>query len=303
MIRSLSHMTPILLLIGLTLPLDSPSAEPADTARFADRPAEVIRGFTRIPTGQIHFRRAGKASEHAPVVLFHQSPNSSQVFVEFMSELGADRAVFAPDTPGFGESDLPSGQPEIRDYAESMVAFLDANDIGRADLLGYHTGAAIAIEVARLRPDRVRRLVLVGIPAFTPDEAAAFEARPWPQPFDVDGDAIAASWRSSLQWRGPGQSDASVRRWFDQKTANGPTSWWGARAALRYPTAEALQDIDTPIFFIRPRDDLWDSSLRVLPSIPDAARLDLPQFAFGLFEAVPAEMAGYVREFLDRESM
>jgi hypothetical protein len=93
-----------------------------------------------------------------------------------------------------------------------------------------------------------------------------------------------------------------VRRWFEQKTSNGPTAWWGARAALRYPTSEALSEVEAPIFFIRPKADLWDISLRVLPSMPDARRLDLPQYGFGLFEAAPEEMADRVRQFLDRDA-
>ncbi len=290
------------LLAALSLFAAPVLAEPADRSRFEDRPAEVTRDFADTPGGQIHFRRAGDASEHPPVVLFHQSPNSSQVFVEFMAELGVDRAVFAPDTPGFGESDRPSDIPEIADYAAALAVFLDAENIGRADLLGYHTGAAIAIEIARRHPERVRRLILVGIPAFTPEEAAAFEAQPWPKPFDNEGKAVAESWRSSLQWRGKGQSDASVRRWFDQKTANGPFAWWGARSALRYPTREALSEIDAPILFVRPRDDLWESSLRVLPELTNSQRLDLPQYGFGLFEAAPAYMASEVRSFLDWET-
>ena len=289
------------LVVGSAVLLTSPAAaEPADPSRFAERPAEVTRGFVTVAGRQLHYRRAGAQSEHPPLVLFHQSPASSHVYVEFMAEMGADRAVYAPDTPGFGESDMPESPPEIEDYARAFAGFLDAMNLGRVDLVGYHTGAASAIELARRHPHRVRRLILVGIPAFTPEEAAAFEAEPWPQPFDEDGEAVAASWRSTRDWWSrKGGSEAMIRRSFDQKIANGPNAWWGARAALRYRTIDALREVKAPILFIRPQDDLWESSLRVLPAIPDAERLDLPQHGFGMWERAPEEMAEHIRAFLN----
>ena len=279
-------------------------AQPADTARFADRPAEVSRHFAYVGEAQMHFRRAGMQADKTPLVLFHQSPSSSMVFVEYMAEMGADRMVYAPDTPGFGNSDLPTEPPLVEDYATAMIAFLDASNLAQVDLLGYHTGAAIAIELASRHPERVRKLIIVGLPAFTPEESAAFEAQPWPQPFDAEGEAVAASWRSTQKWwLEAGHTEAATRRSFDQKIANGPTAWWGARAALRYRTREALAKIEAPVLFVRPKDDLWESSLRALPELEalGAQRIDLPQFGFGLFEMAPEDMAAMTRSFLDGE--
>lgn len=277
-------------------------AQPADTSRFAERPAEVSRHFVDLGDMQMHFRRAGMQGENTPLVLFHQSPSSSMVFVEYMAEMGADRLVYAPDTPGFGNSDLPAEAPLIEDYATAMLAFLDANNLAQVDLLGYHTGAAIAIELAGRYPKRVRKLIIVGLPAFTLEEYTAFEEQPWPQPFDAEGEAVAASWRSTRNWwLKAGHTEAATRRSFDQKIANGPTAWWGARAALRYRTREALAKVEAEVLFVRPRDDLWESSLRALPELEalEAERIDLPQFGFGLFEVAPEEIAGITRDFLD----
>jgi len=49
-----------------------------------------------------------------------------------------------------------------------VLAALDARQIARADLVGSSLGAAVAAEVARRAPERVRRLVLVS-PASGPD--------------------------------------------------------------------------------------------------------------------------------------
>lgn len=278
-------------------------AEPADPARFASRPAAVEREFVRVGYGQLHLRRTvpvtRPASGPTPVMLFHQSPNSSQVFVEFMAELGADRQVFAPDTPGFGNSDLPSRQPAIADYARAMSELADALGLHRVQVIGYHTGAAIAIELARTRPELVAGLVLVGIPVFEAEEQAAFRAQPWPLPRSADGSHVQEEWQRSMHWRGPGQSEDSVARTFNAKMTAGQTAWWGAHAAIHYDTRAALSEITAPVLFIRPRDDLWESSLRALPALGDAPRIDLPEQGFGLFESMPERLAETVRAFFD----
>jgi pimeloyl-ACP methyl ester carboxylesterase len=278
-------------------------ANPTDPRRFAGRPASVERQFVRLGYGQLHLRRTKPQGEISdakpPVLLFHQSPNSSQVFVEFMAELGADRRVIAPDTPGFGDSDLPAVQPDIAFYAREMAELVTALGYERVQLVGYHTGAAIAIELARAHPRLVDALVLVGIPVFDESEQARFRAMPWPAPRAADGSHLAGEWARSMQWRGPGQSEDSVVRTLNEKLGAGPTAWWGAHAAIHYDTLSGLRDVRAPILFIRPRDDLWDSSLRALAVLHDAPRIDLPAYGFGLFEVIPERIARTVRAFLD----
>ncbi len=282
-------------------------ADPADLRRFEGRPADVEREFVRVGYGQLHLRRAtpraGVGRGELPVLLFHQSPNSSQVFVEFMAELGADRVVVAPDTPGFGESDLPARQPDIAFYANAMAELADALGFERVQLVGYHTGAAIAIELARARPELVDALVLVGIPAFNEEEQAEFRAKPWPLPRAEDGSHVQEEWDRSTQWRGPGQSEESVVRTFNEKLGAGQTAWWGAHAAIHYDTLAMLPEVEAPILFIRPQDDLWETSLRALPALGDSPRIDLPDYGFGLFEVIPGRLASTVRAFLDERKV
>ena len=70
------------------------------------------------------------------------------------------------DPPGYGGSDPPQRDWDIADYADDLAETLKAGEAGRTDLLGYHTGAFIAAEMARRHPGFVRRLVLIGIPFF-----------------------------------------------------------------------------------------------------------------------------------------
>jgi pimeloyl-ACP methyl ester carboxylesterase len=66
------------------------------------------------------------------------------------------------------------------------------------------------------------------------------------------------------------------------------------------PTTEGerLRQIGQPVFIIRPKDDLWDSTPRAREFLPRARTLDLPQFGAGLFESTGDQAVGPIREFL-----
>ena len=91
---------------------------------------------------------------------FHASPLSGQSYEHFLEIIGQDRLAIAPDTPGYGMSDAPDQPINISDYAAAMVHLLDKLGITETDLMGYATGSFIAAELARQRPDMVRRILL-----------------------------------------------------------------------------------------------------------------------------------------------
>lgn len=74
--------------------------------------------------------------------------------------------VVAYDARGHGESDPAPAPAEYRyaDYADDAIAVLDAAGADRAVLAGHSMGAATAVRVALLHPERVAGLVL-GAPA------------------------------------------------------------------------------------------------------------------------------------------
>ena len=48
----------------------------------------------------------------------------------------------------------------VAQWARDAIAFLDALDLAKADLLGFSIGSFVAQEIALIRPSIVRRLVL-----------------------------------------------------------------------------------------------------------------------------------------------
>jgi len=253
--------------------------------------------------GQMHVRTAfsgnGGFDELTPLVCLHQSPMSGRVFERFLPCMGTDRTVYAPDTPGFGDSDPPREQPTIEDYAGAIGDFLDQLRLHRVDLLGYHTGACIAAELALARPEQVRRLVMVAAPVFNDEEREAFDRARWPAPLREDGAHLMEEWQRSLRWRGAGVTLEQLAASFADKLRNGPQAWWGAHAAMHWAGASRLPGISQPVLVLRPRDDLWDVTPRARPLLPAATFTDLPDLGFGLFESAPEVVAGQVRAFLD----
>lgn len=76
--------------------------------------------------------------------------------------LAAQFQVFAPDHPGFGQSERPTWLEGIDDMVFHYADLLDSLGLDSVALLGTSLGGWIAAELAATHPQRVRRLVLIG---------------------------------------------------------------------------------------------------------------------------------------------
>jgi pimeloyl-ACP methyl ester carboxylesterase len=74
--------------------------------------------------------------------------------------MGSFRVV-APDLPGFGGSEMPSGRISIQGFARVIDALCDRLEIEDPVVVGNSMGGFIGAELALAFPTRVRRLVLV----------------------------------------------------------------------------------------------------------------------------------------------
>jgi pimeloyl-ACP methyl ester carboxylesterase len=211
--------------------------------------------------------------------------------------LGRDRSVYAPDLPGFGESDGPAIQPTIEDYAAAMGDFLDNMRLRHIDVMGCQTGALIAAELAITRPTQVRRVVCAAVPALNEAERAEFARSPWPGPASEDGGHLEREWRrATAAAKRPLPADIAARR-VAVLLYNGPNASWGMHAAVRYP-AQRLGLITQPTLLLRSADEYWDSTLRVRELLPKARVSDFSDYGAGLCETAPEAVADAVAAFL-----
>jgi pimeloyl-ACP methyl ester carboxylesterase len=84
-----------------------------------------------------------------------------------MVRLAGEFSVIAPDLPGFGLSDKPVRALGIGGMADALTAWMRANGLASAVLVGNSIGCQVAVDVACRYPECVEGLVL-GSPTIDP---------------------------------------------------------------------------------------------------------------------------------------
>ena len=260
----------------------------------------VRRGYFECRYGQLHIHNAippgGGFEEGTPILCLHHTGGSGRVFEPFLALAGRDRSVYAPDTPGFGESDPPPARPAVADYAAAIGDFLDSMRFRQIDVLGFQAGSLFAAELAIARPKQIRRVVMVSVPILNDSERDAFR-RGALLPSE-DGSQLPLEWKRTLDAYGPGVPLEVRIRAFAEKLKNGPHTAWALAAAQQYAARERLALVTQTTLVLRPRDELWDATLRAREVLPKARFVDLPEQGSGVFEVAPGTIVESVKEFL-----
>jgi branched-chain amino acid transport system permease protein len=102
-----------------------------------------------------------EAGTGTPLVLVHGNWGSSIWWEPVLERLPAGRRALAPDLRGRGQSRGPDTDYGIASLATDVLAFADALDLAKLDLVGHSLGSCIAMEIALAHPERVRSLVVV----------------------------------------------------------------------------------------------------------------------------------------------
>lgn len=122
--------------------------------------AAITCHYVTLPDNgaQLHYRMAG---EGPPLIMLHPSPQNSQALEPAMAAFSQLCSCVAIDTPGYGLSDDPTADDaSLRDYGDIVFAAADALGLERFCLYGAATGAQIAIEMGKHRPERLALVLL-----------------------------------------------------------------------------------------------------------------------------------------------
>lgn len=139
------------------------AAATSTTLPTASTAALPVTQTRRVEADGVHvfYREAGPAD--APVVLLlHGFPASSFQYRELIPRLADSYRVIAPDLPGFGFTEVPSGRQYDYTFdaiARTILAFTDALHLSRYALYVFDYGAPTGLRLALARPERVAAII------------------------------------------------------------------------------------------------------------------------------------------------
>ena len=102
-----------------------------------------------------------------PALVFLHGAGGHAGWMAFLEELSARFQVFAPEHPGFGQSDDPPWLDEVSDLAYFHLDLLQALGLAKVHLMGTSLGGWVAAEMAVRSTARLASLTLVGAVGIT----------------------------------------------------------------------------------------------------------------------------------------
>jgi pimeloyl-ACP methyl ester carboxylesterase len=244
------------------------------------------------------------AGEGEPVLLLHQTPRSWLEYRDVLPILGRRRRAIAMDTAGFGDSSpLPSDENTIERWAEVTTSLLDALGLRSIAVVGHHTGAYIATELAAAFPHRISAVVLSGLSIHSQEERVTqLTGRAVVDDVDrqPDGSHLVRLWqlRASVY---PDNAQLLERFIVDCLRA-GDLAAEGHRVVARYDIEDRLPLVRCPALLIAGTSDpyAYPSLLRLREILPEADVSEIEGGMIPLPDQMPDAFAGAVEGFLDR---
>ncbi len=121
----------------------------------------ITDGTLAVGGLRIHCLAAG--TDGSPLLLLHGggTDSASLSYGPSLGPLSGHHRVYAPDWPGYGDSDVPDMDYSTAFYSHFLRQLLDTLEMERASLVGLSMGGAAALDFSLRSPERIDRLILV----------------------------------------------------------------------------------------------------------------------------------------------
>src|SRR5690242_17782051 len=206
---------------------------------------------------------------------------------------------------GFGDSRaLPWGSDSIERWAEAGLDLLKALEIEQAHLVGHHTGAVVATEMAGRAPERAHSVVLSSAP-FDDAQTRAAHLEAGPIVDNVtprsDGSHVTDLWRTRAGFYPEGRVDLLEAFLIDALKA-GPRAAEGHQVVARYDMQAAVKSLRCPVLLVGATHDpyAFPALEPMRAALPDAQVEVIQGGMVPLPDQLPEQFAAVVERFLDQ---
>src|SRR5690554_14025 len=210
--------------------------------------------FVSTPTGDIYVKSwapaaSSQASTTAPVVMFHDSLGSVELWREFPEQLALSlgRKVIAYDRPGFGRSYIRTEKLEtdfiLNEASGPFAAIRSELGIEEFIALGHSVGGAMAAVCAASFPEQCAALITEAAQAFVEDRTVE-GIRDAKQVFAQDGQI------NRLRKYHGEKAEWVLRAWTDT---------WLSEEFQHWTLKEILTKVRCPVLAIHGEDDEFGS--------------------------------------------
>ncbi|MCD4534314.1 alpha/beta fold hydrolase [Nocardioides sp. cx-169] len=243
---------------------------------------ESTSRFVSLPSGKVHYNQAGEGPP--VLLLHGSGPGATgwSNFGPNIVELAERFTCYAVDMPGWGESDAVT--PDKRNHVQTALEFLDELGIDKAAFIGNSMGGATTIRFAVEHPERQSHLITMGAGAAGvkifgagdgPTEGLKILQKGYREPsMETMLELVDVMSYDSGDQR---EERARVRLESLLKHPDHVANFLaGARNKRDWPTEEQVAGIRVPALLIHGRDDRvvhFENSLRLVALIPDSRLL------------------------------
>ena len=278
-----------------------------------------------VPVAETRFLvREEGSGPGVPVLLLHGVPETSRMWRDVQPALAAGRRVLAPDLPGLGGSAY-SGPYDVPSVVAQLIALIEA-EFGadtRVDVVGHDWGGVIALGLAEIRPNLIRRLCVVNapyrdIPFLRAAHVPLFALPAVPELLFRFGGPRVVEKMIKLAWRAPAPLEPDVcaeytAAYGDAQQVSAMLGYYRAAARPKFAAmlpgaAQPAAAAATPQIVVDQALVLWGALDPVLPIAtgqsvvrdlgPACAMITVPGAGHFVVEEAPEVVLAVLRDFL-----
>jgi pimeloyl-ACP methyl ester carboxylesterase len=262
-----------------------------------------------LPDGRLlryMLRHEGAAGE-PPLVFLNGLSQTTVAWGQQVHRLKEKKGTLVYDASGQGRSSPPPPGSRPIDHAYDLLDLLETLELSLVDLCGFSFGSRIAMRLALLAPERVRRMVLIGA-AHRETVLRRWIVKGWLDALNTGGlehcfrivtpSIVGESWLAKHEWMHDNMLAAFVRR-------NHPESMRRLLADTLLEggdfTAAELGRIPHPILVLRGADDIVVPRFlndEMVEQLPDARFDEIDDCAHTVAIEQPDWTAAHLASFL-----